>query len=141
MTHGSKSSAWQVLRQRILERVRPGTIRWGSKLAKYECRDGGVDVTLTDGTVLNAALLVGSDGIFSTVRRQLALPGDRLNYVGLVVVLGIVDDTVLPVPLARRRIFETMDGKTRLYAMPFTTTSTMWQLSFPGTEAEASPAS
>ena len=42
-------------------------------------------MTLTDGSVLDAALLVGSDGIFSTVRRQLALPGDRLNYVGLVV--------------------------------------------------------
>ena len=41
---------------------------------------------------------------------------------------------VMTVPLAERRIFETMDGTTRIYAMPFTTTSTMWQLSFPCAE-------
>lgn len=137
----------QMLRHRILEKIRPGTIKWGSKLASYSCwcdggggGDGavslmpeknGVTVTLTDGTTLDAALLIGSDGIFSVVRRQMNLPGDRLNYVGLCVVLGIVHKEVMKVPLAERRIFETMDGTTRIYAMPFTTTSTMWQLSFP----------
>ncbi|EOD35514.1 hypothetical protein EMIHUDRAFT_201654 [Emiliania huxleyi CCMP1516] len=109
----------QKLRARVVEQLRPGTIRWGSKLRSFECRRGaGV-----------AALLVGSDGIFSTVRRQLAMPGDRLHYVGLVVVLGILDGI--------RRIFETVDGTTRLYAMPFTTSSTMWQLSFPCSEEAA----
>ncbi|CAD7948780.1 unnamed protein product, partial [Amoebophrya sp. A25] len=54
---------------------------------------GKVKVTLTDGVQLGAELLVGADGIFSTVRRQMQLPGDRLNYVGLIVVLGIVEDT------------------------------------------------
>ena len=33
--------------------------------------------------------------------------------------------------------FETVDGVTRIYAMPFTTTSTMWQLSFPYAEEAA----
>lgn len=158
----------QALRARIVELVRPGTIRWNSKLKDFACwcdaagsRDqtNGVTVTLTDGTTLDAALLVGSDGIFSTVRRQLKLPGDRLNYVGLVVVLGIVStisrddqtfdgdegnagrvvvgDEALAVPLTHRRIFETVDGATRIYAMPFTTSSTMWQLSFPYAEDAA----
>ena len=127
----------QVLRKRIVEAVRPGTIRWNSKLKSFKENEDGVEVTLMDGSSLKAALLIGSDGIFSTVRRQLNLPGDRLNYVGLCVVLGIVDDNVLKVPLAKRRIFETVDGTTRLYAMPFTTTSTMWQLSFPCSEETA----
>jgi len=132
----------QVLRARIVEQVRPGTIRWSSRLESFTCRGdcgsgGGVTITLTDGTALEASLLVGSDGIFSAVRRELSLPGDRLNYVGFVVVLGIVDEAVMAIPLARRRIFETVDGTTRIYAMPFTTTSTMWQLSFPCVEAEA----
>lgn len=124
----------QMLRQRILELVQPDTIRWNSKLKSYSSTEKGVSVTLTDGTNIDGALLIGSDGIFSTVRRQMKLPGDRLNYVGLIVVLGITKE---PIPLADRRIFETVDGSTRIYAMPFTTTSTMWQLSFPYTEEDA----
>ena len=91
-------------------------------------------VTLSDGTTLDGAMLVASDGIHSTVRRQLSLHGDRLNYVGLIVVLGIVEGAAMATPLTQRRIFETVDGTTRIYAMPFTTTSTMWQLSFPYAE-------
>ena len=128
----------QVLRQRILEAVRPNTIRWNSKLKSYDDSEKDkVTVTLTDDTKIEGALLIGSDGIFSTVRRQLELPGDRLNYVGLCVVLGIVDDEIMKIPLAKRRIFETVDGTTRIYAMPFTTKSTMWQLSFPCSEETA----
>ncbi|CAE7801610.1 auaG [Symbiodinium sp. CCMP2592] len=133
----------QMLRKRILDKLHPGTIRWNSKLKSFKCTQkkkspkNGVHITLTDGTNMDAGLLVGSDGIFSTVRRQLALPGDRLNYVGLVVVLGIIREEEMCVSLARRRIFETVDGCTRIYAMPFTTTSTMWQLSFPMAEEAA----
>ena len=128
----------QRLRSRLVDAVRPGIIRWDSKLKSFAPRSGGegVRVTLTDGTHLDAALLVGCDGIFSTVRRQLDIPGDRLNYVGLMVVLGIMEGTTA-VPWTRRRIFETVDGTTRIYAMPFTTTSTMWQLSFPCPETAA----
>ena len=137
----------QQLRARLLEPIRPGTIRWGAKLKSFRCwcddegggrrgQRNGVSATLTDGTTLEGSLLVGSDGIFSTVRSQLGLPGDRLNYVGLVVVLGIMEGE-LAVPLAERRIFETVDGTTRIYAMPFTTRSTMWQLSFPYAEEAA----
>ena len=125
----------QALRHRLLEKIALNTVRWGTKLRSFEpTGNGGVSLTLTDGNTMEAALLVGCDGIFSTVRRQLALAGDALNYVGLVVVLGISDAVF---PLCERRIFETVDGTTRIYVMPFTTTSTMWQLSFPATEEVA----
>ena len=128
----------QRLRSRLVDAIKPGVIRWNSRLRSVapSSTGPGVCVTLTDGTVLEAALLVGCDGIFSTVRKQLAIPGDRLNYCGLMVVLGIVHGTT-DVPWTHRRIFETVDGNTRIYAMPFTTTSTMWQLSFPLAEDAA----
>merc|ERR1712167_423037 len=80
----------QMLRAEIVEKIRAGTIQWNSKLKNFSCwsddngRDddhnrSGVTVTLTDGTTIDAGLLIGADGIFSTVRRQLGLPGDRLN--------------------------------------------------------------
>ena len=132
----------QQLRSRIVDQIHPGTIRWNSRLKSFLCwsdeeghKQNGVTVSLTDGTTLDAALLIGSDGILSTVRRQLNLPGDRLNYVGLIVVLGIMEG--VSIPLTNRRIFETVDGSTRIYAMPFTTSSTMWQLSFPYAEEAA----
>ena len=44
----------------------------------------------------------------------------------------------------RARVFQTLDGETRIYAMPFTPPckkdplgTTMWQLSFPATLEEA----
>ena len=40
-------------------------------------------------------------------------------------------------PADEATTFETVDGSTRIYVMPFTTSSTMWQLSFPMEEKEA----
>ena len=136
----------QILRLRMLEQVQEGTIKWGCKMKSFavkdDCKNPGVTVTLDDGSTIDACLLIGSDGIFSTTRRLLNLKQgsnkpDTLTYVGLVVSLGIVYDTEFTVSLAKERIFETVDGSARIYAMPFTTNSTMWQLSFPCGEEEA----
>ena len=54
--------------------------------------------------------------VVDVARRQLRLAGDRLNYVGLVVVLGIVQGNG---PLTARRIFETVDGSTTTIRSPF----------------------
>eukprot|EP00933_Yihiella_yeosuensis_P022592 TRINITY_DN17777_c0_g1_i6.p1 TRINITY_DN17777_c0_g1~~TRINITY_DN17777_c0_g1_i6.p1 ORF type:complete len:471 (-),score=110.97 TRINITY_DN17777_c0_g1_i6:527-1939(-) len=147
-----------MLRAAVVEQIRPETIRWSSKLKELSCNEKNgedekskkkhskkaVTVTLTDGTTIDAALLVGADGIFSMVRQQLSLPGDRLYYVGFIVVLGIVPtpwdelgEEAEALILAKRRIFETVDGVTRFYAMPFTKNVTMWQLTFPYEERAA----
>ena len=96
-----------------------------------------------------ADLVVGADGIRSTVRRKLT--GDELaplRYLGCLVVLGIC-------PLQRlegldissnesgnnlldgETVFQTADGSTRIYVMPYSETECMWQLSFPMNEVEA----
>ena len=81
--------------------------------------------------------MIGSDGINGLVRSfkydpQLDCP---LNYLGMIIVLGITGG--IDHFLIRDRVFQTMDGSFRLFAMPFSKfkdeESIMWQLSFPST--------
>ena len=107
-----------------------------------------------------ARVVVGADGLYSAVRTHrlaemyegMKAPDedtkrfgiddevDPLRYLGMVVVLGMSPSDH---PLCLRNTFQTLDGETRLYTMPFTagTTgtptepgrkpTTFWQLSFP----------
>ena len=58
-----------------------------------------------------------------------------LRYLGYIVVLGIFDNA--PFPLTQRRAFQTSDGKARLFGMPFSSSRSMWQLSWAMEEEEA----
>lgn len=59
-------------------------LRYGAALTDLADRSDCVTVTLQDGTVLDADLLVGADGIHSTVRRLVFGPEGRyLRYLGL----------------------------------------------------------
>lgn len=147
----------QKLRQSLLDALEPGVVQWGKRLERYEETSEGVTLLFEDGTVAQADILVGADGIFSRVRAQ-KLGEEPLKYLGVLVVLGIcrgVDH-----PLCRNKVFQVVDGENRMYAMPFTASpdgdgcipplegnaaveggeepgAMMWQLSFPVTEEEA----
>jgi len=63
-----------VIQQILLEHGVPqNTVRINSRISEYEERGEGegVKVTLTDGTEAYADVLVGADGIWSSVRRQM----------------------------------------------------------------------
>lgn len=78
------------LRERVVNKV---DMRHGCGIAYLENSTGGVQVTLTDGTVIGADLLVGADGIHSTVRRTVF--GDEkkfLRYLGYHTAAYIFDD-------------------------------------------------
>ena len=125
----------QKLRRTLLEALRPGTVRWSHKFTHFQ--PGGPKGVVAhfaeaDTAPFEASLVVGADGIFSKVRAQMI--GDPLSYLDCIVVLGIVS---LDHPLVHERVFETVDGVTRLYSMPFTADLAMWQLSFTCTEADA----
>ena len=80
-------------------------------------------------------MLIGADGINGLVRSfKYSRDEDRpLNYLGMLVVLGITGD--IEHFLMHDRVFQTMDEAFRLFAMPFPKCredqSIMWQLSFP----------
>jgi salicylate hydroxylase len=120
-------------------------IQWNHQLLDYETCEDHVKMTFQVGDTVverRADLLVGADGIRSAVRQ--ALIGDEqtpLRYLGCIVILGICElrkglkeSSEL---LDGETVFQTADGTTRIYMMPYSTTEYMWQLSFPMDEQEA----
>lgn len=68
-------------------------LRYGCGIADIEDSADGVRIGLTDGTILSADLLIGADGIHSTVRRMVFGDEDRfLRYLGYHTAAYIFDD-------------------------------------------------
>ena len=117
------------------------TVKWGKRLVSFDervmkmgggdsftCDDdgngqGAVHIAFEDGTTEEVDLLIGSDGIRSTVTRSLlseAKPSTNdggLSYLGIMIVLGITNNFYHP--LLDERGFYTLDGSNRLFTMPF----------------------
>jgi 2-polyprenyl-6-methoxyphenol hydroxylase-like FAD-dependent oxidoreductase len=139
--------ARQSLRLALLEQLGGhDAVRWGHQLVDFAtCEDEGVDLTFeVNGEIQHskADLVVGADGIRSSVRRLLI--GDDitpLRYLGCIVILGICPLKALEglnsSLLDSATVFQTANGNERIYMMPYTSDSVMWQLSFPMTEKEA----
>lgn len=146
----------QRLRRSLLNRLPDGIVRWGCRVSEYGGATGedtepgsdgagraAVRVSYADAEgkehAVSCSVLVGADGIWSVVRRQKL--HDAPRYLGCIVMLGIAPSQGHP--LVYRRVFETCDGTTRWYCMPFECfddaerDTTMWQLSFPVAEEEA----
>lgn len=119
-------------------------VQWGHRFIDLKEKNDGVELKfLVKGEVkyAKADLVVGADGIRSSVRSLLF--GDKipLQYLGCLVVLGIcplaaieVDDRTL---LDSATVFQTVNGKERLYMMPYSLDAVMWQFSVPMPELEA----
>jgi 2-polyprenyl-6-methoxyphenol hydroxylase-like FAD-dependent oxidoreductase len=139
--------ARQSLRLAMLEQLGgKNAVSWGHQLVGFkECEDEGIELRFqVDGELKSAKadLVVGADGIRSTVRNLLI--GEHitpLRYLGCIVILGIcplaalqgVDSSLLD----SATVFQTANGNERIYMMPYTSDSVMWQLSFPIPEKEA----
>lgn len=131
----------QKLREMLMDGLQPGTVAWGHKFKCYEIiESGAVRVEFESGDQPSRVfdILVGCDGIYSGVRRQRLKEerdNQRLNPLNVMVVLGI---THLEHPALQGKVFQTLDGETRIYCMPFDAAKepgeqqpTMWQLSYP----------
>ncbi|MGO4773405.1 FAD-dependent oxidoreductase [Flavobacterium sp. W22_SRS_FK3] len=139
--------ARQSLRLALLEQLGGNNaVKWGHQLIDFkENKDEGIDLNFqVDGKINSAKadLVVGADGIRSSVRKLLI--GDDstpLRYLGCIVILGICPLSSLSYlnnPLLdSATVFQTANGNERIYIMPYTSDSVMWQLSFPMPEEEA----
>ena len=139
--------ARQALRLALLEQLGgEEAVQWGHQLVDF--KDNNEDgITLNfkvDGTIKRAKadLVVGADGIRSTVRRLLMGKDIKpLRYLNCIVILGIcsleslkdLDSSLLD----SATVFQTANGNERIYMMPYTSNAIMWQLSFPMLENEA----
>ena len=151
----------QNLRKVLIEMLQPGTIQWGYKFMGYNDGEKTSHLNLTfqrrgpecgeeDTFTTSATVLVGCDGIRSAVRAsKLGEDVAPLRYLGCIVILGIVASPNSELTDGET-VFQTADGVTRLYAMPFAEAGdhgndcevgdrglSMWQLSFPMEESEA----
>jgi 2-polyprenyl-6-methoxyphenol hydroxylase-like FAD-dependent oxidoreductase len=137
----------QALRLALLEQLgHHHAVQWGHRLVNLkQCEDKSVELSFqVNGEMKNAKadLVVGADGVRSVVRSLLI--GEKvtpLRYLGYIVILGICSLKALkgiesPL-LDSTTVFQTVNGHERIYMMPYSLDSVMWQFSFPMPEEEA----
>jgi len=137
----------QSLRMALLDQLEGiNNVCWGHRLINFTWTEdksieltfevnGGIKKTQTD-------LVVGADGIRSFVRSLLiGESATPLRYLGYMVILGICPLNTLkgiesPL-LDLNTVFQTVNGYERIYVMPYSSDSIMWQFSFPLAEEDA----
>ncbi len=97
-------TAWGKLHRLLTDALPAERCRSGMQLARVEQDADGVTAVFTDGSRASGDLLVGADGIRSTVRTQL-MPEAKPRYAGYVGWRGMVDERDIP-PAIHAQIFE-----------------------------------
>lgn len=137
----------QALRQALLEQLgNHNSVQWGHRLVGFkQCKNKKVELSFQVNGEMKSAkadLVVGADGVRSVVR-SLLIGEDitPLRYLGYLVILGICSlDALKGIEshlLDSATVFQTVNGHERIYVMPYSFDSVMWQLSFPMPEDEA----
>lgn len=137
----------QSLRKALLEQLGGETqVQWGHKLIEIQEKNSQEIQLhfLVNNKVkeVKSSLVIGADGIRSTVRNWLiGEPTTPLRYLNCMVILGICPLKNLKglksSLLDGATVFQTANGTARIYMMPYDTHTIMWQLSFPTTEIAA----
>lgn len=138
--------ARQSLRLALLQQLdENNAIKWNHQLLSFKESEKEIILNFSvNNQIINtkATLMVGADGIRSTVRKLLF--GEKitpLNYLGCIVILGICKlknlKDIKSTLLDSATVFQTANGNERIYMMPYSSEAIMWQLSFPLSEKEA----
>ena len=99
-------TAWERLYRILRDGFPPAHYRRGIGLKSFEQTGRSVVAHFSDGTSAEADVLVGADGIRSSVRQQL-LPGLAPLYAGYVAWRALIPEQAIP-PAIHRELFETM---------------------------------
>jgi 2-polyprenyl-6-methoxyphenol hydroxylase-like FAD-dependent oxidoreductase len=97
-------SGWARLYRALRDALPAPDYRLGKALQRIEQDKDGVTAIFTDGTRERGELLVGADGVRSTVREQF-LPQAQPLYAGYVAWRGVLEEAQVP-PQIRREIFD-----------------------------------
>jgi 2-polyprenyl-6-methoxyphenol hydroxylase-like FAD-dependent oxidoreductase len=66
-----------VLQRILFEQLPPGSVSFGQEVRSFDDRGDAVAMDLSDGSGCQASVLVGADGINSSIRKQLGFAGER----------------------------------------------------------------
>lgn len=137
----------QTLRMALLEQLGgQDRVQWGHRLLNFrQCDDKSIELNFQVQDKIErvkADLVVGADGVRSVIRNLIiGEEATPLRYLGFVVILGICSLELLKEVkselLDSATVFQTVNGYERIYIMPYTKDSVMWQFSFPLLEEEA----
>ena len=98
-------SSWARVYRLLKDAFPAADYRFGMSLERVEQDASGVTAIFTDGSRARGELLVGADGIRSTVRERI-LPEARPLYAGYVAWRGLVDESDVP-PELHAQLFST----------------------------------
>jgi 2-polyprenyl-6-methoxyphenol hydroxylase-like FAD-dependent oxidoreductase len=97
-------SSWGRLYRSLRDLLPPQSYRLGMSLRRVEQESAGATAIFADGSRITADLLVGADGVRSTVREQF-LPDVVPNYAGYVAWRAMLEESEVP-PAIRAEFFE-----------------------------------
>ena len=107
--------------------VRERTLR---ELAQTHADRARHDANASDGDSRDAGVTAGVTAVTAGDSRDAGVLSNRLEYLGVIVVLGIAPSGTHPLCTAQTFEMISPQSATRLYAMPFGQQQTFWQLSF-----------
>jgi 2-polyprenyl-6-methoxyphenol hydroxylase-like FAD-dependent oxidoreductase len=89
------NSAWDRIYRPLRDALPPACYRAGMRFLSCQSDGDGVTATFADGSRERGDLLIGADGLASSVRHAL-LPGSEPIYAGYVAWRGVIEESELP---------------------------------------------